>query len=177
MPINSKILSKYRNDIFLETGSLIGDGIQASIDSGFDVAISIELSLDLHRRCQKRFERDLNVFLYFGDSKKWLPSILENKCFNFKTITYFLDSHYSGGTTAMGPEISPLLSELKIINKYYKKGDIILIDDVRCFPDFGVTLDVVKNNLLKINKDFNFILEDSYRKDEFMFEKDILVAK
>jgi len=71
--------------------------------------------------------------MYFGDSKKILPDLLNT--IN-EPVTIFLDAHYSGGTTAFGEEEAPLLHELEIL-KNRKYNDIIIIDDCRLLGQSG----------------------------------------
>jgi hypothetical protein len=181
MPINSEILSKYKNDVFVETGSLIGDGIQAALDSKFNRIHSIELSTQLYITCKKRFHHNIKVDILLGDSTKLLGNIISKyRIYSSFKITYFLDAHDSGGTTVYGEKPNPLMDELEIISKFYEKGDIIIIDDLRCWKksencDFD--LSDIKSKLMKIDPYFEFIYEDSYRKDELLFKSDLLVAK
>ena len=44
MPSNTENFRKHRNEIFVETGSLIGDGVQQALEAGYPEVISIELS-------------------------------------------------------------------------------------------------------------------------------------
>ena len=44
MPSKVENFKKYPNPVFVETGSLMGDGIQQALEAGFQKVISIELS-------------------------------------------------------------------------------------------------------------------------------------
>jgi len=62
----------YLNPIFIETGSYIGDGIQAALrahdkDKRFERVISIEVSKHFYDICKARFPQR-KVKLYYGDS-------------------------------------------------------------------------------------------------------------
>lgn len=179
MPINDKILSKYKNDIFIETGSHIGRCIDIALEVGFKEIHSVELSTKFYIHCMKKFRNNKNVFLYHGDSSKKMNEMLSKVRGKSKTI--FLDAHFSGGNTAKGKKNSPLMEELEIIKYYYNKRDIILIDDIRGFKvksnDNDFDLEDIKDKLLLINDEFKFSYEDSYQGDDLYFIKDILIAK
>lgn len=179
MPINKQILSKYLNPVFIETGSHVGNGIQAALDAGFKTIYSIELSKEFYEKCLKRFEENKDITIINGDSGEVMNELLNKGLSdNINNVTFFLDSHWSGGTTAKGEINCPLINELKAIKKFYKKGDIILIDDVRLMTnkkdeyDFEVTPGIVEAKLKEIDK--YFIIEYI---DSAMFKNDILVAR
>ena len=44
MPSNVDNFKRFKNELFIETGSFYGEGIQQAIDAGFENIISIELS-------------------------------------------------------------------------------------------------------------------------------------
>ena len=51
MPATAEQLSKYNgNKIFIETGSLTGDGIQRALDAGYEKVISIECHMKFPRK-------------------------------------------------------------------------------------------------------------------------------
>ena len=185
MPININILKKYLNPVFIETGSFLGNGIQSAIDAGFKKIYSIELSMELYERCKKRFKDNNNVYLKQGDSSIVLNELLKGSSSDANNnITYWLDGHYSGGSTVKGNINSPIINELEIIKKYYKAGDIILIDDIRLCTDlenelydFECNPKDLENKLLEINPNFQLEYIDSYRGNTLMFQKDILVAR
>jgi len=152
---------KYLNPNFIETGSHTGSGIQAALKAGFKRIYSIELCEKYYGLCRDKFRKDKNVFLFFGNSVTWLPYILNNitgKC------TFWLDAHFSGGDTAND---MPLLRELDIITK--RKGDIILIDDMRLFREgfAGIT----ERDIIKALKGYKLSYEYG------VAERDILIAQ
>jgi hypothetical protein len=119
------------NGIFIETGSYIGDGIQAAIDLGFKDIHSIELSEKYYELCKKRFTNNPNVTIHRGDSGVILPSIIKDKD---EGITFWLDGHYSSGDTACAEKYcSPIQQELDAIKKYSHPDHVILIDDMKDF--------------------------------------------
>jgi hypothetical protein len=178
MAINKNILKNYLNPVFIETGSHIGMGIQSAIDAGFKKIHSIEISEKYYNHCREKFGN--KAALYLGDSGIILENIMKNI---YESYTIFLDSHFSGGDTGKGNENSPLLKELDIIKKYWVKGSIIIIDDIRCSDTsyeekyrFEFSKIDILNKLCEINPDFTIQFLDSYRGNELMFNDDLLVA-
>ena len=71
-----------------------------------------------------------NVHLLHGDSAVQLSSI----CGKLQGRALFcLDGHYSGGDTALGDVISPIIGELNAIRAFPQIEPIIVIDDARLF--------------------------------------------
>jgi len=165
-----ELFRKYINPVFIETGSYLGDGIQQAIDAGFKKIYSIELSRNFYTHCCDRFEKNEIVHCICGDSGEKLFEVMEEQN---EQITFWLDGHYSGGDTAIGPENTPLLRELEAIKRHPIKTHTILIDDLRGWirelRGFD-TLDLMKK-ILEINPDYVFTLEDGF------IPNDILVAK
>ena len=74
-----------------------------------------------------------NISIVNATSEQVLDETLAN--ISCKTITFWLDGHYSGGETFQGNVDSPINYELVTIQKYLEKflKVTIMIDDVRCF--------------------------------------------
>ena len=134
MPASSDIFASCPNGVFVETGSYLGDGIQAALDAGFKRVISIELSDKYFGICQKRFEGDVRVTLVQGDSALMLGDVIDSIQ---EPITFWLDGHWSAGDTAKGVHAIPLLQELHVIARHAVKNHTILIDDMRCWKQFN----------------------------------------
>lgn len=117
---------------YIETGTYRGAGIKQVLIH-YPHIHSIELSEKWYNFNVKQFEKNKNVKIYNGDSKKVLPELLSK--IN-EPVTIFLDAHYSGGPTALGEEEVPLLYELEILKKR-KYDDIIIIDDCRLLGKTG----------------------------------------
>lgn len=168
--------SKYSyNDLFIETGSWKGDGIQSAIEYGFKKIISIELSEHYYNHCTRRFRDNPNVFLYHGDSSSILPAILLDV---HQPATFWLDGHFSGGNTACGDKPVPLFDELTAIQQHSIKTHTILIDDIRLlrsktnqFANIEFTIEDIIELLLSINENYHIYFIDGHCKD------DILVAE
>lgn len=173
MPALKDTFTKYKNRIFVETGSHLGDGIQVALDSNsFESIISIELGDRYYEYCVQRFRNLEKVKLLKGDSYKVLPEILEKID---EPVTFWLDGHNSGGDTAWGDYHTPLLHELDAIKRHHIKTHTILVDDMRCWKNFNPTIGFVQDDiytrLREINPDYKFQFEDGQGGKD-----DILVA-
>jgi hypothetical protein len=171
MPSNTENFKKYPNEIFIETGSYVGDGIQQALDAGFKSVISIELSDKYYTISSNRFIYNTKVKIIKGDSFKVLPELLKN--IN-EPVTFWLDGHHSCGDTALGDYWAPLIQELDVIKEHPVKTHTIMIDDMRCWqapnPVHGFYKDDIFEKLKEINPDYKFTYEDGLEKN------DILVA-
>lgn len=171
MPIELNVLKKYKtSNLFIETGSYLGEGIDVAIESGYDQIYSIELSDHYYNFCLKKFNNNNKIKIIKGCSEDQLPILLKNinsQC------DFWLDAHYSMGNTALGPKICPLYEELESILKH-RPDHTIIIDDVR-FMDTdwweNISKDKIINFILSANKNYKFYFENGYQ------QNDILVAK
>lgn len=172
MPITTEVFKRYITDVFVETGSYLGDGIEAAIQAGFKTIYSIELSDKYYDICVERFKKNTNVKIIKGDSGYILYDVIKN--IN-STITFWLDGHHSCGDTALGSAWSPLLLELDMISRHPVKNHNILIDDMRCWsvdnPVIGFGEDQIRERILKINSSYEFKYEAG------VCENDILASK
>ncbi len=117
---------------YIETGAYLGNGIKTVLNN-YELIHSIELSQKWYDYNVEQFKNN-NVKMHLGDSKKILPDLLNSI---HEPVTIYLDAHYSGGTTSLGEEQTPLLLELEILkNRIY--DDIIIIDDCRLLGKSGV---------------------------------------
>jgi len=149
---------KFSPEIFIETGTYIGDMIQA-VKKNFIQVYSIELNEALYRKARKKFENNNNISIIYGDStvqlKKILPKIT-------KPCLFWLDAHYSGEGTAKGDLETPIMEEMYLILNHSKLKHIILIDDANMFVgknDYP-SIEKVKNLVSKYHKDWLFIIKD-----------------
>jgi len=115
----------------VETGTFRGEMIEAQ-KKHFDTIYSIELGEKMYQNAVKRFQKDKNVTIVFGDSSTEIPRLV--KKLHAPTV-FWLDGHFSGGDTALGEEVSPVLKELGPIIDQMNSGvnHVILIDDAREF--------------------------------------------
>jgi len=113
----------------VETGTFMGDTVAGGKDQ-FRRIYSVELSADLARLAAERFRGDPHVTILQGDSAAILPGILSEVQ---EPCLFWLDGHYSGGITALGKSVTPILGELKTIFAHSVQEHVILIDDARDF--------------------------------------------
>lgn len=119
---------KYNCSTFIETGTYKGDMIFA-LKSHFSKLISVELSPLYYKNALKKFRKDKNVELHFGDSGMLMPKIIGGLS---NTSLFWLDGHFSSGDTAQGEKDCPIYGELNAIFKS-PFPHVLLIDDARCF--------------------------------------------
>lgn len=132
-PIKQKIVRKFGKKhhlkTFIETGTAGGLMIKA-VRRTFPKIISIELFDELYENAKKMFAADENIKIIHGDSGKKLAEILPEIT---EPAFFWLDAHYSGEGTAKGETETPIVKELLIIFARKNEGDVIMVDDVRCF--------------------------------------------
>lgn len=172
MPINNENLIRFKtNNVFVETGSYWGNGIQHAIESGFDKIISLECNEIYYDHCVNKFSDQKNVKLYLGDSSVDLYDIIKD--IN-EPITFWLDAHFMCNDPEQnldnhpGRGKIPLIDELTQIKKHHLKNHTILIDDINelasltpmgQFPPTGseeTQIDNLKKTILEINEDYQF---------------------
>ena len=134
MPINLSQVKNYNNNkIFLETGALVGDGIQRALDAGYEKVISIECHLGYYNTSKDRFAGDDRVSVIHGDSSTDLYDVIKDIDEN---ITFFLDAHYMWNDPNQdikehpGEGYVPTHDELKQIKKHHLNTHTILVDDI-----------------------------------------------
>ena len=171
------------SDIFIETGSAAGDGIQRAIDANFRTIISIEASNYWWEICVKRFEQHRNVRVLLGYS----TDILNNSFFNSfinQTVIFFLDAHPSGPLSAGHDDLMEkgnssafyqdniISNEIAIIMKKFPRS-IILIDDMN---GFDKSTELHMQEILSFDKSYSFTMYDENLSGELLYENKILVA-
>lgn len=117
---------RYGLKTFVETGTCYGNACEVARRT-FEHVYSIELSKDYYDYCVGRFQGIPSVHLYHGDSGKMLRQILLSIP-NEPTL-FWLDAHWSGGTTAKGETDPPTELELDVIAEL-RPDSIVLIDDM-----------------------------------------------
>jgi hypothetical protein len=129
-----KLARLYGSRILVETGTYYGETLKA-LHSTFAELHSIELSAEFFRQARERFGGDSKIHLWQGDSGDVLPDVL--KVLN-KPALFWLDGHYSGGPTALGSEVTPIMRELRAIAQHpLQAAHIVVVDDARLFNGEG----------------------------------------
>jgi hypothetical protein len=111
----------------IETGTFRGGGARLMAEI-FPEAASIELSAELHAAAVAELADVRNLRLLQGDSRRWLPELLDPST----PTLYFLDGHWSSGDTAGEGDECPVLDELRAIAGGHP-DDVVLVDDARFF--------------------------------------------
>lgn len=121
----------FPNSTWIETGTYLGQTTKVlSKHSAF--VYSIEPEPTLYSNAIASFKNYPNVEILKGLSEEVFPYLLPKLSGN---INFWLDGHYSAGSTHKGPQDTPILDELAHIAKNLSHfGKIcVMIDDVRCF--------------------------------------------
>ena len=166
-----EVLLKYLNPYFLETGTANADCVKLALEVGFEKVISIEIDEILQEENIQNYQDLINggkVELVTGDSLWEITNIIPKLD---KPTTFWLDAHVDFGP--MGTKRCPLYEELSAISNSEIKNHTILIDDMRILGEHwgkDISIEGLKERLLKINPKYNFIFEDGFA------PKDILVA-
>lgn len=164
VPLLQKLSRLFHADVFIETGTLLGDTTWKACQV-FSQIHTIELSNALYQQACARFAPHKKVHVHAGDSATVLPSILKTLQ---GTAIFWLDGHYSCGSTAKGEVNTPVLAELTAILEY-RCDAIVLIDDIRFFqkpgpekhntpsadyPDLLYVINVIKAS----GKQYNYVI-------------------
>ena len=116
--------------VFVETGTYKGKMVYAVMPH-VEETYSIELDETLCRKAQRRFAGYHGVHILQGQSGEVLPGILDNID---EPCLFWLDAHWSGGSTTRGQIDTPIMQELEyILNHARAKQHVTLIDDARYF--------------------------------------------
>lgn len=152
-------IEKFSPAAFIETGTYKGKMVYAVMPYIREI-YSIELDWAHYQRAKRRFAGYPNIHIIQGQSGEELPKILANirdKCI------FWLDAHYSGGSTAKGDSQTPIVQELECILKHEKADEhVILIDDARLFigeNDYP-TIEELKRFILTIHPDWTIEVKD-----------------
>ena len=167
---------KYDLKIFVETGTYLGDMVEA-MRPYFDQIYSIELSKIFYRRAKKRFGISTRIRLFkrakktrlnrrkkpqliLGDSGKELGNLIP---YITQPCLFWLDGHNSGGNTAKGVKNTPVCDELNHILTIRHGRYVVLIDDARDFgtaPDYP-TLDEIATLVQRAEMPHHITVKDN----------------
>lgn len=160
-----KHFNKYRTNIFVETGTYIGNGIKCALNAGFNKCYSIEIHKYLYDNAVKRFEQEISqgkIELLYGDSSLLFGEIvkkIDDQC------TFWLDAHISAQYGEKLAKNCPILDELDCIKQHPIKNHNILIDDLNCFGNEAhdnIKLTEVVEKIRSINPEYKFEFVDAH---------------
>jgi len=157
-----KSFSQNKN-IFIETGTHMGEMVE-KMKNSFDKIFSIEIEPTFAENARQRFADQDHIKIICGDSGQKLTEIIEN--INSPCL-FWLDGHYSGGTTGKGELETPIIKELLTIFRHPVKNHTILIDDARLFTG--------QNDYPTLDKLIDFIKKESQYK--VSVSRDIIFLK
>tara|TARA_R110000751_G_scaffold44605_6_gene101951 strand:- start:499 stop:1134 length:636 start_codon:yes stop_codon:yes gene_type:complete len=166
-------------EIFVETGTYKGEGVEFASNFGFEKIFSIEIFDKLAEKAKEKFKDRQNIEIIHSDSSSGLRSIMDRLD---KNCIFWLDAHFPGsdvGATSYDQEKEhdinmPLLKELKILSERKSFNDIILVDDLRTFKEVP---DKFKHLVNGFNEHMESIGQSHVKKENlvnFDLEKEIL---
>jgi hypothetical protein len=144
--------------ILVETGTFLGDTAW-SFRNTFRQVYTIEVEPRLAELARDRFKNVPSVAALEGDSSAVLTQVcpkIDGSC------VFFLDGHYSGGSTGMGEKECPVIEELEAIFHLMQHPYRIVIDDARLFgtdPAYP-SIEALKNFLAKRNPSMQLRIEN-----------------
>lgn len=150
---------RFRRDIFVETGTLVGNGLWCALQAGFDRCYSIEIHEHQYQAASARFQQHIQqgrVRLILGDSGVELPGVIDQID---RPALFWLDAHMSQNYGPALAKACPALEELGAIDRSTIREHTILIDDVACFDHpahDNIPLQAVKDRILAINPAYQF---------------------
>ena len=145
MPGTVEFFRSYLSDVFIETGSHIGEGIIKALSAGFKEVRSIDAGEKQYRYCLQRFQGDPRVRLWKGDSAYCLKDMLTD----IKSpVTFWLDGHYSAGDTCKCEHEHPIMFELEQIAAHPVKNHFVLIDDWRDYNSWETKIRALGPNIV-----------------------------
>ena len=167
------LLLCYPSDVFIETGTSDGNGVQIALDAGFRKIFSIEIDSRKVLAAQQRFSELIQkgiVSIIEGDSVNILPQIINN--IGQLRATFWLDAHWDNGP--QGVKRCPLYDELESIKSHKRNDHNILIDDRRIFGipgsnwGEGISEQAIISLCFTINKLYNKQLHDGVVPDDII---------
>ena len=162
---------RFRRDIFVETGTLVGNGLWCALQAGSDLCHSIEIHEHQYLQAVERFQTEIaqgRVQLHLGDSADILPAIIKDID---RSTLFWLDAHMSQNYGPRLAKACPALEELAAIDRSAIRNHVILIDDVACFDNpahDNIPLQAIKDRILAINSAYQFELLDAVLPDNIL---------
>lgn len=152
-------IKRFSPGVFVETGTYKGKMVYAVMPHIKEI-YSIELDEPHFERARSRFGPYPNIHILQGQSGEILPKVLESIG---APCLFWLDAHWSGGSTARGDLETPIIQEIRcILSHPLANKHVILIDDARCFVgenDYPA-LEVLKQFIISVHPDWLFEVKD-----------------
>lgn len=173
--LSKKVLEKYPNKYFVETGTHIGNSVQLALDCGFEKIITMEINPEKVNHAKERFSEEIEnkkVIIFEGDTVDVFPEAIK---LLDAPATFWLDAHWDDGPK--GEYLCPLPIELELLSNNPIKEHTLLIDDRRLFgvpgTTWGHTIDEegILESIFDINSEYKISYEDG------CVANDIIVAK
>jgi hypothetical protein len=152
-------INKFSPEVFIETGTYKGKMLYAVTPYVKEI-YSIELDHMYFEKAERRFAGYHNIHVFQGQSGEVLPKILKRID---KPCLFWLDAHWSGGSTARAETQTPIIQEIKCILEHTSSAEhVILIDDARLFvgKDDYPTLQALKRMVLTVHPSWIFEVKD-----------------
>ncbi len=123
-------IRRYSPAVFVETGTYKARMVYAVMPHIKNI-YSIELDQTHYQNARRRFAGYPHIHIVQGQSGEVLAEVLKDI---HQSCLFWLDAHWSGGSTARGDLETPIMQEVAcILNHPLAAGHVVLIDDARCF--------------------------------------------
>lgn len=130
--------------VFAETGTGTGTGMETARGFGFSRLFSCDVDKEQITNLRARWMLDSRIGLFAGTSVDFINWLLASGHADIKPdtrIVWFLDAHFPGfdlGKAAIDAEKDldirlPLHTELRLLHRYGRTKDVIVIDDLRVY--------------------------------------------
>ena len=137
------IMERYGIDVFLETGTCHGDGVDYALQFNFKQIISIECEDDLYQAAASKYSSTSNVEIIHGMTCDVLPGVLDRI---HTSCIFWLDAHFPGADAHKCTYESclpleekirvPLEFEMQTVAKRAgKHRDVIIADDLWMYEE------------------------------------------
>lgn len=161
------IIPEGKWDIFIETGTGIGTGLQFAQKQNFKKIYSFEVNKDLYYLAKPL--EDSRTEIVHMSSPEGLDLLLPLISPKAK-ILFWLDAHYPGADFYYADYDSeknehvrlPLIGELNAIRKHRNGKDTILMDDLRIYMDDPDVIQELKPRVKTTVKDIENIMQDTH---------------
>ena len=144
---------KYNIKTFIETGTF--KGVNAKLHSkNFDTVITCENNRNHYREAKKKLENFENIVIIKENSPDFVRKLSINR------YIFYLDAHFYDPELPSGKGKFIVLKELENMTKF--KDSVIIIHDFAnglghiTYDGIDLDIDLVRNKLKKINKNFYF---------------------